>query len=388
MGAEPTGGTTASTSASRSAPNSGQVYSTGSTPPLDRPCPVRRSGSTGARARPGANRTGRHSPGCRPLSPSRAPKPPASRSRWSCRRAAHPHIRVLVPVSCGAAYVLRIRIRSGDLVECSPVSTQRQGRAARFHDRRRRHRTLPPPSISPCTRSVGPGDQRYRRRRRRPLSLPHGQRRAAPAPAHEKPVSPTRFAPRSNTLAPPHVKLGQLIASSPGVFTEELSAEFESLLDRVPPADRTRSPPCSSRNSVPARRGVRHLRPRAHRLGVDRPGAHRNAARRPKRSSSKSSARGSLTDLPPTSPSSSARPASSRSAEYGRMLSARHVVEDFANGLDEELDFRNEAAAMREWYECLQPSKFGDQVPCTPGVRRVHHRSRPHHGTHLRDAHR
>ena len=38
-------------------------------------------------------------------------------------------------------------------------------------------------------------------------------------------------------LGPTYVKLGQLIASSPGVFTETLAGEFESLLDRVPPAD-------------------------------------------------------------------------------------------------------------------------------------------------------
>ena len=49
-------------------------------------------------------------------------------------------------------------------------------------------------------------------------------------------------------------------------------------------------------------------------------------------------------------------------SEYGRMLSARHVVEDFADGLDAELDFRNEADAMREWYECLKPGQFGDRV--------------------------
>ena len=38
-------------------------------------------------------------------------------------------------------------------------------------------------------------------------------------------------------LGPTYVKLGQLIASSPGVFSESMSTEFESLLDRVKPAD-------------------------------------------------------------------------------------------------------------------------------------------------------
>ncbi|MBN7300021.1 AarF/UbiB family protein, partial [Mycobacteroides abscessus] len=36
---------------------------------------------------------------------------------------------------------------------------------------------------------------------------------------------------------PAYVKFGQLIASSPGMFPEDLSAEFRSLLDQVPPAD-------------------------------------------------------------------------------------------------------------------------------------------------------
>ncbi|SIL23492.1 putative unusual protein kinase [Mycobacteroides abscessus subsp. abscessus] len=38
-------------------------------------------------------------------------------------------------------------------------------------------------------------------------------------------------------LGPAYVKFGQLIASSPGMFPEDLSAEFRSLLDQVPPAD-------------------------------------------------------------------------------------------------------------------------------------------------------
>src|SRR6195952_278690 len=36
-------------------------------------------------------------------------------------------------------------------------------------------------------------------------------------------------------LGPTYVKLGQIIASSPGAFGEPLSREFRSLLDRVPP---------------------------------------------------------------------------------------------------------------------------------------------------------
>ena len=38
-------------------------------------------------------------------------------------------------------------------------------------------------------------------------------------------------------LGPTYVKFGQIIASSPGAFGEQLSREFRGLLDRVPPAD-------------------------------------------------------------------------------------------------------------------------------------------------------
>src|SRR6201991_4902359 len=40
-------------------------------------------------------------------------------------------------------------------------------------------------------------------------------------------------------LGPTYVKFGQIIASSPGAFGEQLSREFRGLLDRVPPADTT-----------------------------------------------------------------------------------------------------------------------------------------------------
>ena len=70
-------------------------------------------------------------------------------------------------------------------------------------------------------------------------------------------------------LGPTYVKLGQLIASSPGVFPRVLSDEFRTLLDRVPPAElvgeqsadlvgiRTRCSPSSIPN-----RSRRHPSPR------------------------------------------------------------------------------------------------------------------------------
>src|ERR1700752_4349898 len=39
-------------------------------------------------------------------------------------------------------------------------------------------------------------------------------------------------------LGPTYVKFGQIIASSPGAFGEQMSREFRGLLDAVPPADK------------------------------------------------------------------------------------------------------------------------------------------------------
>lgn len=55
-------------------------------------------------------------------------------------------------------------------------------------------------------------------------------------------------------LGPTYVKLGQIIASSPGAFGEPLSQEFRGLLDRVPPADPQRSVSSSSPSWDPNRK--------------------------------------------------------------------------------------------------------------------------------------
>lgn len=163
-------------------------------------------------------------------------------------------------------------------------------------------------------------------------------------------------------LGPTYVKLGQLIASSPGVFSDTLAEEFESLLDRVRPADPVRvrqlfidefgkSPqevfetfdvePIASASIAQVHTATLPGGTEVV-VKIQRPG---------------------ITDhLAPDVAILERIAALLEFSEYGRMLSARHVVEDFADGLEAELDFRNEASTMREWYECLRPGPYGDRV--------------------------
>nr|WP_232017189.1 AarF/UbiB family protein [Gordonia insulae] len=183
---------------------------------------------------------------------------------------------------------------------------------------------------------------------------------------HGKPPTAQRVAHEVRTtfehLGPTYVKLGQLIASSPGVFTETLSTEFESLLDRVPSADPAeiralfieelgRPPeqvfaafdtePIASASIAQVHTATLHSGEEVV-VKIQRPG---------------------ITDrLAPDVALLERFAGLAEISEYGRMLSARHVVEDFAEGLSAELDFRHEAATMREWYECLRPGPFGDRV--------------------------
>lgn len=183
---------------------------------------------------------------------------------------------------------------------------------------------------------------------------------------HGRPPSGQRVAHEIRTtfehLGPTYVKLGQLIASSPGVFSETLSTEFESLLDRVPPAapaqvrklfidELGRAPeevfatfdtePIASASIAQVHTATLHTGEEVV-VKIQRPGI-------PERLAPDVALLERVAGLAEIS-------------EYGRMLSARHVVEDFADGLDAELDFRNEAATMREWYDCLEPSPFADRV--------------------------
>ncbi|MFT4088457.1 MAG: AarF/UbiB family protein [Gordonia sp. (in: high G+C Gram-positive bacteria)] len=185
--------------------------------------------------------------------------------------------------------------------------------------------------------------------------LRHGKLPGANDVAHEVRVT-------FEHLGPTYVKLGQLIASSPGVFTPELAEEFESLLDRVKPADpeQIRQVFIDELGSAPedvfaafdvepiASASIAQVHTATLTTGeevvvkIQRPGIADRLA--PDVAILERAAR--LVEF----------------SEYGRMLSARHVVEDFADGLNAELDFRNEAATMAEWFECLQPGPFGDRV--------------------------
>ncbi len=163
-------------------------------------------------------------------------------------------------------------------------------------------------------------------------------------------------------LGPTYVKLGQLIASSPGVFTPALSEEFESLLDRVRPA-----PADEVHRIIEDQLG----RPAAEVFATfdDEPVASASIAQvhtatllSGEEVVVKVQRPGIADRLAPDVAILERVAGLLELSEYGRMLSARHVVEDFADGLNAELDFRNEAATMEEWFECLQPGQFGDRV--------------------------
>ncbi|WOC12067.1 putative protein [Gordonia sp. MP11Mi] len=163
-------------------------------------------------------------------------------------------------------------------------------------------------------------------------------------------------------LGPTYVKLGQLIASSPGVFGPTMAGEFGTLLDQVRPADYRQlrqifindlgdapdkifatfdETPIASASIAQVHTATLHSGEEVV-VKIQRPG---------------------IADrLAPDVAILERLAGLAEVSEYGRMLSARHVVEDFADGLDAELDFRNEAATMREWFDCLQLGPFGDRV--------------------------
>ncbi len=194
--------------------------------------------------------------------------------------------------------------------------------------------------------AVGAGHVAVGRLRRRPV---------ATTAAHE---ARDRFA----ALGPTYVKLGQLIASSPGVFPEVLSNEFRTLLDRVPPADpvavndlitdQLGAPadevfasfdpvPVASASIAQVHHATLHTGERVV-VKVQRPGIKARLA----------------ADLQILERAAKLFELHS----YGKLLNAREVVDDFAANLRDELDFHTEATNIADWRASLADSPFAAKV--------------------------
>jgi len=163
-------------------------------------------------------------------------------------------------------------------------------------------------------------------------------------------------------LGPTYVKFGQIIASSPGAFGEQLSREFRSLLDRVPPADKNKvhklfadelgAPPselfATFEEEPFASASIAQVHYATLKTGEDvvvkiqRPGIRRRVA----------------ADLQILKRFAQAVEV----AKVGRRLSAQDVVADFADNLAEELDFRLEAQSMDAWVSHLHSSALGKNI--------------------------
>src|ERR1700710_2981698 len=163
-------------------------------------------------------------------------------------------------------------------------------------------------------------------------------------------------------LGPTYVKFGQIIASSPGAFGEELSREFRSLLDRVPPADSDEihklfvedlgdeptnlfktfdEKPFASASIAQVHYATLHTGEEVV-VKIQRPGIRRRVA-----ADLQILKRGAqLVEL----------------AKLGRRLSAQDVVADFADNLAEELDFRLEAQSMDAWVSHMHASPLGKNI--------------------------
>ncbi len=163
-------------------------------------------------------------------------------------------------------------------------------------------------------------------------------------------------------LGPTYVKFGQIIASSPGAFGEQLSREFRGLLDRVPPADprevhklfvedlgrdpadlfaKWEETPFASASIAQVHYATLHTGEEVV-VKIQRPGIRRRVA----------------ADLQILKRFAQAV----ELAKLGRRLSAQDVVADFADNLAEELDFRLEAQSMEAWVSHLQASPLGRNI--------------------------
>src|SRR3954451_1617853 len=163
-------------------------------------------------------------------------------------------------------------------------------------------------------------------------------------------------------LGPTYVKLGQIIASSPGAFGEQMSREFRSLLDAVPPADPDEvhklfkeelgddpsnlfktfeDTPFASASIAQVHYATLHSGEEVV-VKIQRPGIRRRVA-----ADLQILKRGAqIVEL----------------AKLGRRLSAQDVVADFADNLAEELDFRLEAQSMDAWVSHMHASPLGRNI--------------------------
>src|SRR6201995_2487794 len=163
-------------------------------------------------------------------------------------------------------------------------------------------------------------------------------------------------------LGPTYVKFGQIIASSPGAFGEQLSREFRDLLDRVPPADKDQV----------------HKRS-AGELGGDPAELFATFEEEPFASASIAQVHYATLNSGEDVVAKIQRPGIRRRvaadlqilkrfaqavelAKLGRRLSAQNVVADFADNLAEELDFRLEAQSMDAWVSHLHGSPLGKNI--------------------------
>ena len=183
---------------------------------------------------------------------------------------------------------------------------------------------------------------------------------------------PRRNAPRSVAvtlrrsfvdLGPTLVKLGQLIASSPGLFPDVLSDEMRRLLDNVPPEPASKVRRVVERElGAPIAERVPRLRRRAGRLGVDRAGSPGRAARRHRgrgQGQAPSSAGPDRTG-PAALAGACRRPI--EGGIVGETVNPVALIEDLASTLRAELDFRLEAEAMAGFAANLESSGRHGQV--------------------------
>ncbi|WP_396932413.1 ABC1 kinase family protein [Mycolicibacterium sp.] len=163
-------------------------------------------------------------------------------------------------------------------------------------------------------------------------------------------------------LGPTYVKFGQIIASSPGAFGENLSREFRGLLDAVPPADTAEvhkllqqelggdpaklfasfdEEPFASASIAQVHFATLHTGEDVV-VKIQRPGIRRRVA----------------ADLQILKRFAQLVEV----AKLGRRLSAQDVVADFSDNLAEELDFRIEAQSMEAWVSGLHGSPLGRNI--------------------------